>query len=56
MIPNPSLDCSYVVLNFWPNSSLVVLIKLFLEKKRVFYETFHGLYFMRHFTGCIKTG
>ena len=30
MIPNPSLDCSYVVLNFWPNLSLVVLIKLFL--------------------------
>ena len=30
MIPNPSLDCSYVVLNFWPNLSLVILIKLFL--------------------------
>ena len=30
MIPNPSLDCFYVVLNFWPNLSLVVLIKLFL--------------------------
>ena len=30
MIPNPSLDCSYVVLNFWPNLSLVVLIELFL--------------------------
>ena len=37
MIPNPSLDCSYVVLHFWPNLSLVVLIKLFLSKnKRVF--------------------
>ena len=21
MIPNPSLDCSYVVLNFWPSVS-----------------------------------
>ena len=30
MIPNPSLDCSYVILNFWANLSLVVLIKLFL--------------------------
>ena len=30
MIPNPSLDCSYVVLNFWANLSLVVLIKFFL--------------------------
>ena len=30
MIPNPSLDCSCVVLNFWPNLSLVFLIKLFL--------------------------
>ena len=30
MIPNPSLNCSYVVLNFWPNLSLVILIKLFL--------------------------
>ena len=29
-IPNPSPDCSYVVLKFWPNLSLVVLIKLFL--------------------------
>ena len=29
MIPNPSLDCSYAVLNFWPNLSLVP-IKLFL--------------------------
>ena len=37
MIPNSSLDCSFVVLNFWPNLS--VLIKLFLEKKRVFYST-----------------
>ena len=36
MIPNPSLDCSYVVLNFWPNLSLVVLIKLFLYKKSVY--------------------
>ena len=26
-----SLDCSYVVLNFWPNLSLVVLIKLFYK-------------------------
>ena len=33
MIPNPSLDCSYVVLNFWPNLSLVVLTKLFLQKQ-----------------------
>ena len=31
MIPNPSPDYSYVVLNFWPNLSLVVLIKLFLN-------------------------
>ena len=31
MIPNPSLDCSYVVLKFRANLSLVVLIK----KKRV---------------------
>ena len=23
VIPNPSLDCSYVVLNFWPNLSFV---------------------------------
>ena len=30
MMPNPSLDCSYVVLNFWANLNLVVLIKLFL--------------------------
>ena len=36
MIPNPSLDCSYVVLNFWPNLSHVILLKLFLLKdKRV---------------------
>ena len=35
MIPNPSLDCSYVVLNFWANLSLDVLIKLFLQKKPV---------------------
>ena len=35
MIPNPSrLDCSDVVLNFWPNLSLAVLIKLFLQKKK----------------------
>ena len=27
MIPNPSLDCSYVVLNFRPNLSLVPLKK-----------------------------
>ena len=27
MNPNPSLDYSYVVLNFWSNLSLVVLIK-----------------------------
>ena len=32
MIPNLNLYCSYVVLNFWPNLSLV-LIKLFLYKK-----------------------
>ena len=30
VIRNPSLDCSYVVLNFWPNLSFVVLTKLFL--------------------------
>ena len=30
IIPNPSLDFSYVVLNFWPNLCLVVLIKLLL--------------------------
>ena len=30
MISNPILACSYVILNFWPNLSLVVLIKLFL--------------------------
>ena len=34
MIPNPSLDCSYAVLNFWPNLSLVVLIKLYFVKKK----------------------
>ena len=27
MIPNPSLNCFFVVLNFWPYLSLVVLIK-----------------------------
>ena len=27
MIQNPSLDCSYVVLDFWANLSVVVLIK-----------------------------
>ena len=30
MIPNPNLDYSSVVLNFWPNLSLVALIKLLL--------------------------
>ena len=30
LIPSPSLDFSYVVLNFWPNLRLAVLIKLFL--------------------------
>ena len=30
MIPNPCLDCSYVVLNFWPYLNLVALIKSFL--------------------------
>ena len=36
MILNPILDYSYVVLNFWANLSLSVLIKLFfLKKKRV---------------------
>ena len=30
IIPNSSLDCSYIVLCFWPNLSLVVLIELFL--------------------------
>ena len=33
MIPNPILDCSYVVFNFWPSLSLVVLVKLFLQRK-----------------------
>ena len=40
MIPNTILDCSYVVLNFWPNLSLVVLVliekaflRLYLAKK-----------------------
>ena len=33
MIPYTSLDCSYVVLHFWPNLSLV-LIKLFLYKNK----------------------
>ena len=32
MIPNPSLGCSYVVLNFWANLSLVL--------KKVFCLTF----------------
>ena len=37
MIPNPSLEYSYVVLNLWPNLSFVVLIKLLLayKEKRV---------------------
>ena len=35
VIPNPSLDCYYVVFNFFPNLSLV-LIKLFLLKKSVY--------------------
>ena len=34
MIPNPSLDCSYVVLNFWANLNPVVLTK----KKRVYFK------------------
>ena len=34
MIPNPSLEFSYIVLNFWPNLSLIVLIKLFLLKNQ----------------------
>ena len=38
MIPNPSLDCSYVVLNFWPNLSLVLIYKIVLVKKRVIGE------------------
>ena len=38
MIPNPSLDCSYVVHNFGPNLSLVVLIKLFSLKMRVYLD------------------
>ena len=29
----PSLNCSYLVRNFWANLSLVVLIKLFLKKE-----------------------
>ena len=36
IIPNPSLDCSYVVLTFWPNLSLVVLIKLFQKDKSMY--------------------
>ena len=39
MFPNPSLDWSYVVLNFWPNLNLVALIKLFLLKKSVYVYT-----------------
>ena len=38
MISNPSLDCSYVVLNFWPNLSLVLMYKIVLVKKRVIGE------------------
>ena len=37
MIHIPSPDCSYVVLNFWPNLSLVVLIKLFLYACKLFF-------------------
>ena len=33
MIPNSSLDCSYVVPNFWPNLSLIVLYKINLIKE-----------------------
>ena len=37
MIQNPSLDCSYVVLNFWANLSLVVSsYKIVLIKKSVY--------------------
>ena len=34
-IPNPNLDCSYVVLNFWPNLSLFDFCsyKIVLTKK-----------------------
>ena len=34
MIPNPSLDCSYIFLNFWANLSLVDLLKLFFNIKK----------------------
>ena len=40
MIHIPSPDCSYVVLNFWPNLSLVVLIKLFLYACKLFFFFF----------------
>ena len=37
MIPNPSLDCSYVVLNFWPNSVQPrCSYKIILIKKRIY--------------------
>ena len=40
MIPNLSQDCSYIILNFWPNLSLVVLIKVFLLKKSVYEKSY----------------
>ena len=33
MIPNRSLDFSYVILNFWPNLSLAVFIDCSYNKK-----------------------
>ena len=35
MTPNPIMECSYVVLNFWPNLSLVVLKKKRVIKKKL---------------------
>ena len=50
VIPNPILNCSYVVLNFWTNLNLV-LMKLFLLKKCVYvfdYRLFKRNSFSRH--------
>ena len=46
MFRSPSLDCSHAVLNFWPNLSLTVLIKLFLynKKKRVSKARYQGCF------------
>ena len=35
MIPNPSLDCSYVVLNFWPDFYGQIFMASSYKKKRV---------------------